>query len=195
MEEEIHLGRDETSEAFKRFLSQFDAPAYIRRARGVQAALEQLLEYARRRRAEWLEIVRMRIGVLHALVGDWDNLRPFLADDAQLDILRYHLAALAAPLRAPVEPTTSLRPLRRALGELHESLERFNERWRAFLANMDLSAVNELRDGYNRYYVLEKECAVRSARIARQGFVPLQPLTTEEVAAQLPLLPVPRLRD
>jgi hypothetical protein len=195
MEEEIHLGRDETSEAFKRFLSQFDAPAYIRRARGVQAALEQLLEYARRRRAEWLEIVRMRIGVLHALVGDWDNLRPFLADDAQLDILRYHLAALAAPLRAPVEPTTSPRPLRRALGELHESLERFNERWRAFLANMDLSAVNELRDGYNRYYVLEKECAVRSARIARQGFVPLQPLTTEEVAAQLPLLPVPRLRD
>jgi hypothetical protein len=43
--------------------------------------------------------------------------------------------------------------------------------------------------------VLEKECAVRSARIARQGFVPLEPLTIDDVSAQLPLLPVPRLCD
>ena len=57
---------------------------------------------------------------------------------------------------------------------------------------MDLSAVNELRKGYNRYYVLEKECAVRSARIARQGFAPLPPLTTGDLVAQFPLLPVPR---
>lgn len=195
MEEEINLGRDETNEAFKRFLARFDAPAYIRRAREVQAAFDQLLEHCRRRRAEWLEIVRMRISVLHALAGDWGNLRPFLADDDQLDLLRYHLAALAAPLRAPVEPTISARALRRALRELHEGLARFNERWRAFLANVDLTAVNELRDGYNRYYVLEKECAVRSARIARQGFMPLEPLTIDDVSAQLPLLPVPRLRD
>jgi hypothetical protein len=192
MDEEIILSRDETNEAFKRFLSQL-APAYIRRARGVQAAFDQLLEHCRRRRAEWLEIVRMRIGILHALAGDWDNLRPFLADDDQLDILRYHLAALASPLRAPIEPTTSARTLRRALRELLESLERFNERWRAFLASVDLSAVNELRDGYNRYYVLEKECAVRSPRVARQGFVPLEPLTIDDISAQLPLLPVPRL--
>lgn len=193
--EEINLGRDETDEAFKRFLARFDVPAYIRRGRGVQAAFEQLLEHGRRRCAEWLEIVRMRIGVLHALAGDWENLRPFLADNDQLDILRYHLAALASPLRAPVEPTTSVRSLRRAMREVCEGLERFNERWRTFLANMDLTAVNELREGYNRYYVLEKECAVRSARIARQGFVPLQPLTIDDVSAQLPLLPVPRLGD
>ncbi len=194
MEEEIHLGRDEISEAFKRFLSQFDAPAYIRRARGVEAALEQLLEQCRRRRAEWLEIVRLRIGMLHALAGTWDNLRPFLTDEEQLDILRYSLAALAAPLRAPVEPTTSARALRHALHELHESLERFNQRWQAFLTSLDLTAINELREGYNRYYVLEKECAVRSPRVARQGFVPLPPLTHEDLATQFPLLPVPQLR-
>jgi hypothetical protein len=64
-----------------------------------------------------------------------------------------------------------------------------------FLANVDLTAVNELREGYNRYYVLEKECAVRSARIARQGFTPLPPLTHDELMSQFPLLPVPRLRD
>jgi hypothetical protein len=195
MEEEVILGRDESSEAFKRFLSQYDAPAYIRRARGVQAALDQLLEHCRRRRGEWLAIVRLRVGLLHALAGDWSNLQPFLADDEQLDILRYHLAALAAPLRAPLEPTTSARALRRALHELNESLERFNHRWDAFVNGVDLTAVNQLREGYNRYYVLEKECAVRSARIARQGFSPLQPLTTDDLVAQFPLLPVPRLCD
>jgi hypothetical protein len=195
MEEEIILGRDETSEAFKQFLSRFDAPAYIRRAHGVQAALDHLLEHCRRQRAEWLEMTRLRIGMLHALVGNWDNLRPFLADEAQLDILRYLLAALATPLRAPVETTTSRFALRRALRELHESLERFNERWRTFLSSVDLSTVNELREGYNRYYVLEKECAVRSARIARQNFTPLPPLTLAELESQFPLLPVPRLAD
>jgi hypothetical protein len=195
MEEEIILGRDESGEVFKRFLSQYDAPAYIRRARGVQAAFDQLLEHCRRRRAEWLEIVRLRIGMLHALAGDWSNLQPFLTDEEQLNILRYDLAALAAPLRAPLEAATSARVLRRALRELLESLERFNERWQTFLTGVDLTAVNELREGYNRYYVLEKECAVRSARIARQGFHPLPPLTTEDLAADFPLLPVPRLRD
>ncbi len=195
MEEEVILGRDENSEMFNQFLSRFDAPAYIRRARGVQAALDQLFNHCRRQRAEWSKMVRLRIGMLHALAGDWSNVRPFLANEEQLDILRYSLAALASPLRAPVEPTNSARVLRRALRELLESLEHFNERWRVFLSNVDLTAVNELRDGYNRYYVLEKECAVRSARIARQGFIPLEPLTIEDVIAELPLLPVPRSRN
>jgi len=195
MEDEVTLGRDETNEAFKRFLSRFDVPAYIRRAREVQATLDQLLDYCRRQRAEWSKMVRLRIGILHALAGDWDNLRPLLADDDQLDILRYLLAALASPLRCPVDSTRSLRVLRRALRELCESLEHFNERWRGFLATVDLTAVNELRDGYNRYYVLEKECAVRSARIARQGFVSMNPLTMDDLTAEFPLLLVPRLRD
>jgi hypothetical protein len=195
MEEEIILGRDETDEAFKRFLSHYDAPAYIRRARGVQAALDQLLDYCRGRRAEWLEFVRMRIAKLHALAGDWGTLLPLLADNDQLDILRYHLAALASPLRAPVETTSSSHVLRRALRELDESLERFNQRWRMFLTNVDLTAVNQLREGYNRYYVLEKECAVRSTRIAKQGFTPLPPLFHDDLMAQFPFLPVPRLRD
>lgn len=194
MEEQIILGRDETSETFKQFLSRYDVPAYIRRGRNVQAALDQLLEHCCRRRAEWLAIVRLRIGMLHALAGEWLKLQPFLADQEQLDILRYLLAALAVPLRAPIAPTTSARALRHALRELHESLERFNQRWRTFLTSVDLTAVNELRDGYNRYYVLEKECAVRSARIARQGFTPLGALTTDDLATRFPLLPVPRLR-
>lgn len=54
-------------------------------------------------------------------------------------------------------PTTSSRALRRALRELTESIERFNQRWQEFLQGVDVSHVNELRDGYNRWYVLEKE--------------------------------------
>ena len=62
------------------------------------------------------------------------------------------------------------------------------------LEETDLTEVNALREGYNRYYLLEKECAVRSARLARQGFRRLEPVTLEELAALLPPLPVPHGR-
>jgi hypothetical protein len=78
--------------------------------------------------------------------------------------------------------------------ELAESLERFNRRWLEFLRGVDVGPVNELRDGYNRYYLLEKECALRSPRLARQGFTRLEPLTVAELTALLPPLPVPQLR-
>jgi hypothetical protein len=93
-----------------------------------------------------------------------------------------------------VEVTLSVRALRRALRELRESLEFFNRRWQPFLEEVDLTWVNELRDGYNRYYVIEKECVVRLPSLARQGFEPLAPATPAEVAAVLPLLPVPEIR-
>lgn len=195
MEEEAIRSREEAGQEFKLFLSQYDAPAYLRRARSVQAALEQVLECCRRQRDEWLEMARLRLGLLQGLAGEWSNLRPLLVDEEQLTILQRLQEALAPQLRAPVKTTSSFRTLRAALQELQESLQCFNERWRAFLPGVDLTVVNELRDGYNRYYVLEKECAVRSARVARQGFTPLEPLTTDDLTACFPLLPVPRGYD
>jgi hypothetical protein len=79
------------------------------------------------------------------------------------------------------------------LHELCESLERFNRRWQEFLDKIELDALNRLRDEYNRYYPLEKECAVRSWRVARHGFQPLAPVTHADLAARFPLLPAPRL--
>jgi hypothetical protein len=76
---------------------------------------------------------------------------------------------------------------------LLHSLQRFNRRWQEFLPTVDLTRVNDLRAGYNRYYVLEKECAVRSAALARRGFTPLEPFTTDQLFALMPLLPVPQL--
>jgi hypothetical protein len=176
----------------KTFEAQYDAPAYVRRARQVEDAWEGVLHLCRRQRDEWLGMVRTRLGLLRGLAGEWGALGPWLADEDQVTVLE-HLEALLQPrLRVPVQRTSSGWVLRRALRELTESLERFNRRWEAFLPGVDLTQVNELRDGYNRYYLLEKECAVRSVRVARQGFRRLEPLTTDAVAAALPPLPVPR---
>jgi hypothetical protein len=188
------LGRGDELHLLKTFEAQYDAPAYVRRARQVEDAWDGVLHRCRQQRDEWLVMVRTRLGLLRGLAGDWGPLGPWLADGDQVAVLE-HLEALLQPrLRAPVEPTSSGRALRRALRELTDSLERFNRRWQAFLPGVDLTQVNELRDGYNRYYLLEKECAVRSARVARQGFRRLEPLTTEALAAVLPPLPVPRLK-
>jgi hypothetical protein len=178
---------------FQKLVGLYDAPAYIRRARHVQEALEDLLAVCRKQREQWLALVRVRLGLLHALASEWSALGPYLANESQCVILEELLRGLRPELRCPIEPTTSGRVLRRALQELCESLERFNRRWREFLSKLDLAPVNEVRAGYNRYYVLEKECAVRSAVVARQGFQPLPPITVADVAGVLPELPVPRL--
>jgi hypothetical protein len=92
-------------------------------------------------------------------------------------------------------PTNSPRALRRAVVVLQTSIRRFNRRWSAFLAELDLAPLNKQRDDYNRYYVLEKECALRSPRLAREGFRELRPLTLDDLAAQFPPLPVFRLAE
>src|SRR5262249_30462330 len=96
-------------------------------------------------------------------------------------------------LRAPVAPLTAPKRLHKALRELVASVEGCNRRWRNYLPTVERSAVDAARDLYNRYYLLEKECAVRSPTLARLGFRPQSPLTLDELAALLPPLPVPRL--
>jgi hypothetical protein len=139
-------------------------------------------------------MVRLRLATLAALAGDWDRLRPWLADD-QVELLRRLHAELQPKLLGPLEPTTSAGRLHAALAELAESLERFNRRWGEFLPAVDLALVNEVRENYNRYFVLEKECAVGRAGMTKADYLKLPPLRTEDVAARLPPLPVPRLGD
>jgi hypothetical protein len=186
------LGPDDERQQ-RELLGAIGAPAYIRRARRVQEAYDELLARGRRQRDEWLSVVRIHLGQLHAMAGGWDSLRPLVREDADLEGLRRLHAELRPKLRAPVAPTTAARALRRALRLVADGLERFNRRWRRYVGQADLDAVNELREGYNRYYVFEKECAVRSATVARQGFLRLPPLTVADLLAELPLLPVPRL--
>ncbi len=96
-------------------------------------------------------------------------------------------------LAGPVDTSSSARVLKRAVHELVESLERFNLQWLEYVQAVDLTAINKVREGYNRHYLLEKECAVRSAHAARQGFQPLPPLTVDDLRILLPELPVPKV--
>jgi hypothetical protein len=188
------LGREDERRLVQRVLGHYDAPAFIRRARGVQESLDHVLAACRRQRDQWLLMPRIRLGVLRGLAGDWHRLLPWLADHEQLGVLQTLERELSPRLRTKIEPTSSSRQLQRALKALRESLEHFNRRWQAFLPTVDLAPVNEARDGYNRYYLLEKECAMRSARLARQGFQRIEPFTLNDLQNGLPLLPVPLLK-
>jgi hypothetical protein len=186
-------GRDQNDRFFDQVVSHYDAPAYVRRGRLVQQTLEDLLDRCRQQQAEWLEMARLRLGQLAALAGDLRRLAPLLAQPQQIDDLFELLTELQPRLRAPVERARSPRHLRRALLDLCESLERFNLKWLAYLDKVDLSLVNEVREGYNKYYLLEKECAMRSPVLARIGFRRLEPLTLADLQKLLPPLRVPRV--
>jgi hypothetical protein len=192
MDEVTIPGRDDADRTVKQFMTTYDAPAFVRRGRQVQAAFEDLLGRCRAQREGWLAMVRLRLGTLHALAGDWGRLAPLLADASQVEALQNLHAELQPRLRAPVRPALTRGALRGALRELRGSIERFNERWRRYLLGVDVRHVNALREDYNRYYVLEKECALRSPRLARLGFRPLPPVSVAELEAALPPLPVPQ---
>ena len=186
------LARNDDDRVAQRVLGHYDAPAFIHRARRVQEALDHLLTRCRQQREQWLRMPRLHLGMLKSLAGDWQRLQPWLVNEDQINLLRELETELAPRLQTKIEPTTSARLLQRSLRTLRDSLETFNRRWLDFLPTVDLTAVNKARDGYNRYYLLEKECSMRSARLARKGFVRLEPFTTHELMTMLPNLPVPK---
>src|SRR5262245_29496538 len=83
------LGRDRQELLFKQVLAQYGAPAFVRRARQVQDAYEQLLDRCRRQREEWLPSARLCLERLSALVGNWERLTAWLGDEYQVEILRH----------------------------------------------------------------------------------------------------------
>jgi hypothetical protein len=172
-------------------LLAFDAPAFVRRAMQVEAGWEALLTVCRRERERLLEMPRMRLARFQSLcksraAGSGRTCHP--DDLAYLEELHHEWQPR---LRSTVKPARSEADVNRALAELSRSFLRFNLRWLAFVRELDLHPVNQLREGYNRYYLLEKECALRSARLAREGFVPLTPLRIEDLLDRFPLLRVP----
>jgi hypothetical protein len=192
--EDVPIPGHNNGNGWRQYLLQSGGPAYVRRAQEVDGAWQSLLERLGRQRDELLGMVRTRLGLLHALAGDWPVLQPWLADEQQIDLLRRLHDDLHPRLRAVIQPTESAQELREALLLLQQSIERFNRRWQEALERVDLTAVNERRESYNRYYLLEKECALRSSVVARLGFRKLLPLTTADLRERLPLLPVPHLR-
>jgi hypothetical protein len=165
----------------------------MRRAKQADDAYQQLLARLHHDRDDLLVMVRLRVGQLKALAGDWQTLH-FLLSDHALEILPRLHEELHPHLRLPLEPTRSPTELAGAVEELREAIHFFNLRWFKHLAGIDLGAINQLRETHNRYYVLEKECAVRSAAVAKQGYEPLEPLTQEHLLREFPLLEESLLR-
>jgi hypothetical protein len=192
MDELLCAPGDQESRLRMMVAAQYDAPAYVRRARAVEGAFQDLTERCRRQRDEWLFGVRFHLAELRAGVDSWAALSDLLAGETDIRVLRELHAEAGDPEFAMTGPTTTA-GRRRALRRLRASIARFNRRWAAFLETIDLGQINRLRDGYNRFYLLEKECAVGPGRLLTYGYRRLSPLTTADLFERLPPLPDVRL--
>jgi hypothetical protein len=177
-----------TETEIKELLGLFDAPAFARRGTDLEYALGRLQGRCRGRRGPLLEMVQLRLRQWAAVATSSDDVvGTFAAPVAPLWVL-----CDAPPPAWALQPAPLRR--RRAVGrDLVASATRFNRRWSAFLDELNLAPVNRMIDQYNRYYVLEKECVLGSARLALRHFTPRARLTRMDLAAEYPLLPVPEL--
>jgi hypothetical protein len=184
--EEVSLGAREDYH-LNELLAAFDAPAYIRRARGVETSLDLLLTQAGAQRNEWLLMVKIHLATLEAVSGGWDNACWLIANTEEMAALTRELSPR---LRGKVWPNRWR--MRGVTRRLNAAIDRFNQRWQAYVPSIDLTKINALREGYNRWYVLEKACALRNEAVARAGFVPLPMLSHQVIHDHYP--PLPRVR-
>lgn len=173
----------------KELLGLFDVPAFARRGQDLEYALARLRLRSRHRRQEMLDMVRLRL-------RQWAAAAP--GPDAGPAYFAGSIARLW-PLAGADQPRWATRPatrwgLRAIARDLLASVERFNRRWAEYLDRIDLAPINQQVDHYNRYYLLEKECSLGSARLAARHFVPKDRVTLDDLRAEFPPLPVPAPR-
>lgn len=178
----------ETEAEINQLIGMFDAPAFVRRGHDLEYALARIDQKLRRHRDGMLDMVRLRLKQWSAAAtGPLDIAGAFLSPLTDL-----HAAGPFPPTPWATDPAPARR--RRALArDLAASVARFNTRWSEFLAKLSVDHVNTQIEHYNRYYVLEKECVLGSARLAARHFRPKPLLTPERLLAEYPLLPVPEL--
>jgi hypothetical protein len=172
----------------QQMLGLFDAPAFARRGREVEGLLERLQARCRAERDQMLDMVRLRLAQWSAssTPDSWSD--TFVQP---IDAL-WELANAPGPMWAA---TPSSRFRRRGIArDLIASVGRFNGRWDDFLASLRLDTYNRMVEQYNRYYVLEKEILLGSARLATRHFVPKPPLAQDDLKVWFPPLPLPELK-
>lgn len=164
----------------------FDVPAFVRRGQDVAFMLDSLDDRCRRGRLALLDMVHMRLRQWAKLaIGPSDWRDAFLAPiDALWD-------ASSAPAPTWARSAGSRRARRGAARDLASSVERFNARWDAFLSRLDVGLVNDAVENYNKYYVIEKECVLGSARLAALHFTPIPKVSKGSILSTHPPLPVP----
>lgn len=172
----------------KELMGLFDLPAFARRGQDLEYALRRVHTRCRDRREEFLEMVRVRLRQWSRVAAGPEDWRHAFAES--IDPL--WLLARSEP------PAWSgrLAPGRRLMSvarDLKSSVERFNDRWLRFLESLNLTPANTVIEQYNKYYVLEKECVMGSARLAARNFAPVSLLSPESLLGVYPALPTPLL--
>ncbi len=172
----------------KEMMGLYDAPAFARRGHDLEITLRWLHEGCRKARGELLDMVQMRLRQWSGAVtgpAAWSGI--FTRSIEPL----WPLAAAEAPRWAEIP--ASHRRQQIIAADLVAAVVRFNRRWTQFLERLNLEPTNIAIDQYNRYYLLEKECVMGSARLAARHFQPLNPLTPSTLKGDHPTLPVPEL--
>ena len=183
------MEHDEELLTFQRFMLAFDTPAFLRRAQQVAGEWTHLVACCRRERERRLEIPRLRLAQLWEGVPPGSPLRERCAPEATWQELERLYLEWSPTLRTAPPRAHNATDATGLMTAVRNAFARFNRKWRAFVDGVDLAPVNRARESYNKYYVREKECAVRSSRTAREGFTPLVPATTADLLAEAPLLP------
>jgi hypothetical protein len=172
----------------KELMGLFDLPAFARRGQDLELAIGRLHARCRRVRGEYLDMVQLRLRQWSRAVSGPDAWPGVFTHSIQP---LWPLANAEQPMWA--EYPAPLRRQRLIAGDLIAAVLRFNRRWEQFLERLNLEPTNSVIDRYNRYYVLEKECVMGSARLAARNFQPVPQLTPATLQNDHPKLPVPRL--
>jgi hypothetical protein len=168
----------------RQILGMFDLPAFARRGQDLEHALRRLHERIGQERDTRLEMVRLRLRQWAAVAE---------GPEAELLVFGGTLDRVRA-LAGAQEPCWSVRGSSRrrrrvAARDLVASAERFNRNWVRYIDDVNLEVLNRQVEHYNRYYLLEKECVLHSARLAARLFTPKRPVTADDLFERHPLLP------
>ncbi|MBS0262106.1 MAG: hypothetical protein JSS02_09135, partial [Planctomycetes bacterium] len=127
-----------------------DAPAFVRRAQDLETVWKALLEQCRQEREVLLEMPRLRLGILLAVVPEADLFDGLWTSSDQARYLRQLHTAWRPVLRRPHPPFQSAAELEEVIDKMVGSFRRFNQRWLKTLQNMDFRRINAMCEAYNR---------------------------------------------
>lgn len=189
--DESSVGIRSTDGEIKELMGLFDAPAFARRGRDVEWAVKRTLAISQKQRTELLEMVHCRLRMWVAVTNSTDDWQ--LTFNEPLDQL-WKLSDAPEPVWKKSQKINTKAVIKASHG-LIQSIERFNVRWSRWVHSLKADAVNKQIDHYNKYYILEKECVVGSARLAARMYQPTPRIEPDWLLSQLPLLPAPRLNS
>ena len=189
-DESLTMIRGDVEAEIKEIMGLFDAPAFARRGLELDESLRRLHDRCRRARADRLDMVQLRLRQWARAAAGPEGWSGVFAHSIEP---LWPLAGAEVPRWAGAP--ASIRQQRGIARDLVAAVLRFNQRWSGFLDRLNLEPANLVIDQYNRYYLIEKECVLGSARLAARFFRPVPRLTREQLLREHPLLPVPELLE